>query len=166
MRSELIVSPEDPTPLHRPKARWPPAEDEVLLHAVTENGPSNWNGIALSLTGRTGKQCRERWLSKLSPAFSGEAWTAAEDATLVRLQREHGNQWATFRSQLARRSTVAIKNRWVSLKRRGISDAGGSAAPVTIAIVPCAQMAVASDWEASAEGFGDAVAFDDFAWDF
>jgi hypothetical protein len=161
-----MSSLEDVTPLHRPKARWSPAEDEVLLHVVTENRPSNWNGIALSLAGRTGKQCRERWLSKLSPAFSGEAWTAAEDATLIGREREHGNQWAMFRSRLERRSTVAVTNRSVSLKRRGIDDASGLTAPVTIAILPCAQVAVLSGWEASAEGFGDAAPFDDFGSEF
>jgi hypothetical protein len=72
----------------------------------------------MSLIRRTGKQCRERWLTKLSPAFTSEAWTAEEDEMLVRLQSIHGNRWSMFRADLAQRSTTAIKNRWVSLRRR------------------------------------------------
>jgi hypothetical protein len=88
------------------------------MRMVEEQGPQNWNGIARSITGRTGKQCRERWLTKLSPAYRTDAWTSEEDAILARLQAVHGNQWVRFRAQIPHRSTISIKNRWVSLGRR------------------------------------------------
>jgi hypothetical protein len=119
MQYDFVSSPEATSSLHKPKARWSAEEDGLLLQAVEANGPSNWNNIAVALPGRTGKQCRERWITKLSPAFRSDAWTSDEDATLVRLQAAHGNQWAKFRAELPGRSTVSIKNRWVSLQRRG-----------------------------------------------
>jgi hypothetical protein len=104
--------------LHKPKAKWSKEEDDVLMQAIAEHGPSNWNSLAFALPGRTGKQCRERWISKLSPDFTAEPWTPDEDETLIGLQQERGNQWAKFRAFLPGRSTISIKNRWVSIKRR------------------------------------------------
>jgi hypothetical protein len=113
------ISPIDDSPsLHKPKARWSPEEDEVLQAIVEQRGAANWNVIAGMMVGRTGKQCRERWLTKLSPANSSDAWTPEEDARLMRLQSEYGNQWSKFKEQLPQRSTLSIKNRWVSLRRR------------------------------------------------
>jgi hypothetical protein len=106
--------------LHRPKAKWSADEDQVLLGLIQERGAHHWNQIAESVPGRTGKQCRERWLSKLSPDCTAVSWTAEEDDILISCQQAHGNQWSTFRTQLPNRSLVQIKNRWVSLTRRGL----------------------------------------------
>jgi hypothetical protein len=157
-------SSEDLSSLHKPKARWTPAEDDVLLQAVNQNGACNWNSIALSLAGRTGKQCRERWLSRLSPAFTTDPWTAEEDSTLISLQREHGNQWAIFRAVLPRRSTVAIKNRWISLRRRGFAGPEISVEPE--ATPARLQASVVCEWDQGGVGFDDVPSFDDFMWGF
>jgi hypothetical protein len=111
-------NPETISSLHKPKAKWSRQEDEVLCQQVEEHGAANWNALALALPGRTGKQCRERWISRLSPELSAEVWTPDEDNVLVSLQQEYGNGWAKFRGSLPHRSTVSIKNRWVSLKRK------------------------------------------------
>jgi hypothetical protein len=111
-------SPEILSSLHKPKAKWSADEDEVLCHQVAQSGPANWNVIAIALPGRTGKQCRERWMSKLCPDFVADPWTPQEDAVLIRLQAENGNLWSRFRGSLPGRSITAIKNRWVSVKRR------------------------------------------------
>lgn len=105
--------------LHKPKAKWNEQEDALLLEVIKERGPSNWNLIAESLPGRTGKQCRERWICKLSPAYKNDSWTTDEDDMLIKLQAQFGNKWAHIRSFLPGRSSVSIKNRWVSLCRRG-----------------------------------------------
>jgi hypothetical protein len=115
--------------LHKPKAKWSPDEDQILLGLIQEHGAHRWNELAESIPGRTGKQCRERWLSKLSPDFTAVPWTREEDDILIRCQETHGNQWAKFRSQLPNRSLVQIKNRWVSLTRRGFGLAGAAISP-------------------------------------
>jgi hypothetical protein len=164
MAAELLSSPAEHSPLHKPKARWTAAEDEALVRAVEERGPQNWNAIALAVAGRTGKQCRERWITKLSPAYRADAWTSEEDGALARLQAEHGNQWARFRAQFPHRSTVSIKNRWVSLRRRQQREPE-----------PQQAVAVVDDRQAQSLAFDDGAlpsflsfesqfAFDDFSW--
>ena len=101
------------------KSRWTQKEDDMLLDLVKQNGPRNWHIIARSIPGRTGKQCRERWLCRLSPDQRHDEWTQIEDEILIKLQSEKGNKWSLFRDALPGRSATAIKNRWTSLKRRG-----------------------------------------------
>jgi hypothetical protein len=111
-------SPETISSLHKPKAKWSKEEDDVLCQQVEEHGAANWNTLATALPGRTGKQCRERWISKLSPEFTADAWTPEEDEILISRQQDYGNAWAKITGALPHRSTISIKNRWVSLKRR------------------------------------------------
>jgi hypothetical protein len=116
--SENLASEADISTIRKLKMRWSAKEDEELLRAIKEHGPSRWNEIAELLADRTGKQCRERWITRFSPNFSSEAWTHEEDMTLIRLQTTHGNQWSKFKTALPRRSAISIKNRWVSLRRK------------------------------------------------
>ena len=46
------------------KRLWTQPEDQMLRHLAGVR-PENWNVIAASFPGRTGKQCRERWLNHL-----------------------------------------------------------------------------------------------------
>jgi hypothetical protein len=155
--------------LHKPKARWSIEEDQVLQSTIAEHGPANWKRIALGVSGRTGKQCRERWITKLSPAFSSEPWTDEEDGRLIQLQLLHGNQWAKFRAELPRRSTVSIKNRWVSLKRKrvpvGVCFPGQAGEP---RISKVGEIRIAGHAEFEIEqtvvGFEDPFSCEDFAW--
>jgi hypothetical protein len=119
MQSEMNAFPNHILALRKPKARWHPEEDSLLRRVVAEKVPSHWNTIALSLPGRTGKQCRERWMTKLSPEFISEPWTKKEDEILINLQKVNGNHWCKFRGDLPHRSTSSIKNRWVSLQKHG-----------------------------------------------
>jgi hypothetical protein len=46
--------------------RWTEAEHATLLRLVTEMGDETcWAAIAEQLPGRTGKQCRERWVNHI-----------------------------------------------------------------------------------------------------
>jgi hypothetical protein len=158
-------SPAEYSSLHKPKARWTPGEDALLVRDVEQHGPQNWNAIALSLTGRTGKQCRERWITKLSPAYRADAWTSEEDALLVRLQAEHGNQWARFRRQLPQRSTISIKNRWVSIRRRQSREPEPRPEIALLAADRDApRMALDDDLMRPFFTFEAQGAFDEFAW--
>jgi len=58
------------------KGNWTIREDKDLLKLVESMGAKNWNSISDSLTGRTGKQCRERWHNHLDPNIRKEKWSA------------------------------------------------------------------------------------------
>ena len=50
--------------------------------------------------GQVGKQCRERWNNHLSPDVSKAAWTANEEAELMRLHGVHGNKWTEIAARM------------------------------------------------------------------
>jgi hypothetical protein len=122
-----MASPDPGRRAHKTKIRWSLSEDEALVRALQKERSTDWKKIALSVKGRTAKQCRERWVGKLSPAFRADPWSPEEDATLVRLQRVYGNQWVVFRGHLPGRSSIAIRNRWCALVRRGFPPDGDRA---------------------------------------
>jgi hypothetical protein len=100
------------------KVRWTPQEDHRLIQAVQNVGRSNWRIVADALSGRTGKQCRERWLNHLAPSVIRETWTPREDAILLESQKVKGNSWASIAQFLPGRSPSHVKNRWAYLCRR------------------------------------------------
>jgi myb proto-oncogene protein len=105
-----------------PKSKWSPYEDHLLEETVRRVGADNWTRVAVCVPGRTGKQCRERWIGHVCPAVAQGAWTAEEDAILVAKQAEFGNQWVKLKPFLPGRSTIAIKNRWSWLRRRDVPN--------------------------------------------
>jgi hypothetical protein len=104
------------------KHKWTPVEDYRLGTIVAAFGSSSWRLVAELLPGRSGKQCRERWLARMAPDVKSEVWNPQEDAILVAAQAQFGNKWARIREMLPGRSAVAVKNRWTWLCRRDIPN--------------------------------------------
>lgn len=103
---------------HKPKAKWSPEEDKLLISAVEANGPTKWDQIAKNIEGRTGKQCRERWLANLDPKINSSPFTRDEDELIIHLHGKYGNQWKKISGFIIGRTDIAIKNRWRSLRRK------------------------------------------------
>ena len=99
----------------------PSPSPSPALAQVQEMGNKAWVHIAKELgTGRSGKQCRERWLNHLRPDLNKGKWSAEEDAALVEAHRAVGNRWSEIAKRIPGRPENAIKNRWNStLRARG-----------------------------------------------
>eukprot|EP00941_MAST-03F_sp_MAST-3F-sp1_P003735 g3735.t1 len=102
------------------KGHWSVEEDELLvsrLNMKTMSGDFDWKAIAQGLSGRSVKQCRERWTLHLDPNIKKGNWKKYEDEIILRKQKEVGNQWAVIARSLKRRTANNVKIRFFSLTR-------------------------------------------------
>ena len=99
---------------------WTPTEDKLLLDTIAENNNQLcWPKIALHVPGRTGKQCRERYLNHLGPHLKQSGWSAVEDAAIFHLYAIYGSKWSKIvKIGLPGRTDNGIKNRFHHLRRR------------------------------------------------
>jgi hypothetical protein len=103
----------------RPKlhARWTPAEDEFLKHAIQTCGTRDWHMVADRLEGRNARQCRERWENYLRGDLKHEQWTLEEDRLLLQKHRELNGRWVEIAKVFENRTDSMVKNRFNLLRR-------------------------------------------------
>lgn len=107
----------------------------MLIERVRQYGKPRWQAIASSMSGRTGKQCRERWHNHLDPTISKAPWSAEEDLKLIMLHASMGRSWAKIARSFDGRTDSAVKNRWNTIKSKvGISAGAKLNAPIPKAI--------------------------------
>jgi hypothetical protein len=111
--------------LGRKKRMWTPDEDD-LLQRVAGGAPETWNIIGAAVPGRTGKQCRERWVHNLRPNVRKGHWTRDEDEIILREQAKLGYAWSVIARLVAGRSDNAVKNRMNSCLARRTQTGGQS----------------------------------------
>jgi len=100
------------------KGPWREEEDCLVIQWVQRNGPCRWAECAMGIGGRSGKQCRERWMNILDPGLRKGDWTAAEEETLFRMHRLKGGKWTEIANYLPGRSENNIKNHYYSTLRK------------------------------------------------
>ena len=100
------------------KHKFTESEDQMIIEQVRKNGAKNWEKISEFIPGRTGRQCRERWINYLCPDVSHSMWTQDEDLLLRNLFQQFGKQWSRIASYFPTRTDVMLKNRWALLNRQ------------------------------------------------
>lgn len=104
------------------KGPWTPEEDGRLLAWVKAEGPTKWAQCAVYIQGRSGKQCRERWLNNLNPDLKKGGWTEEEDEAIFQLYQQYGSSWSKIAKSMPGRTENAIKNRFYSTLRKLAAD--------------------------------------------
>ena len=100
------------------KGPWNVEEDKKLIDWIKTNGATNWSACAEFIPGRTGKQCRERWMNALNPLLKKGSWEPEEDYIIFKLFKKLGSKWSTISNYIQGRTENSIKNRFYSTLRR------------------------------------------------
>ena len=98
---------------------WTAEEDAALLALVKVHGNQSWALIANCMrsdhgiaSGRTGKQCRQRWHDQHEMSVVKDAWTAEEERIIDEAHEELGNKWVQIAKRLNGRTDSQVKNHW------------------------------------------------------
>ncbi|TVU42365.1 hypothetical protein EJB05_08767 [Eragrostis curvula] len=84
---------------------------------IKTHGERNWVEVAKGVPGRTGKQCRERWVNNLRPGIKEKTkWTEEDDKSLIEAHQICGNSWKAIAYRLGR-SENSVKNHWNATRR-------------------------------------------------
>jgi hypothetical protein len=77
-----------------------------------------WTSCSEFISGRSGKQCRERWFNTLNPSVKKGGWMAEEDFLIFKFFSEFGSKWSLIASKFPGRTENSVKNRFYSTLRR------------------------------------------------
>lgn len=117
--NEPVTSPSASSKRKAGPTAWTKEEDARLLSIVQNmRMPMKWSIVAQSLTDRTGKQCRERYVNHLNPRLKFSDWSPLEDATIFHLYNTIGTHWAKMSKMIPGRTDNGIKNRFHNLRRQ------------------------------------------------
>nr|CAN64067.1 hypothetical protein VITISV_041737 [Vitis vinifera] len=102
------------------RVRWSPDEDKRLAEYIDRHGePSSWKNVPTRAgLSRPPNICRLRWITNLKPSINQKPFSEEEKATIIELQKQHGNEWETIAQKMSGRTATKIKNFWNSHQRK------------------------------------------------
>lgn len=109
------------------KGPWSADEDQLVRMWVNSNGTCRWAECAAGIGGRSGKQCRERWMNILDPNLKKGDWSEQEEEVLFRMHQRKGGKWTEIAKYLPGRSENSIKNHYYSTLRKSKKSLASSA---------------------------------------
>lgn len=96
-------------------------EDDIRLTEIMKKykNPRDWEPVAKELgTGKTAKECHERWIRYLKPGVRKGQWTDQEDAIVIEAVTTSSEQpftrWSDLAQRLPGRVGKQIRDRWVN----------------------------------------------------
>lgn len=93
------------------KEKWIQEEDELLKELAKKHGSRRWHLVAAHFRGRTGrtaKQCRERYRYQLHPHVRKGPWSKEEELTMREAHSQVGNKWSLIALRLPGRTDNAV----------------------------------------------------------
>jgi len=99
------------------KGAWSSREDSIILDC-RRAGIVRWAEIARHVSGRIGKQCRERWYNHLNPEIVKGEWGEDESSQLLDLYYKFGPRWVRIAKRMRGRTENSVKNHWNSAGMR------------------------------------------------
>lgn len=85
---------------------------------MDEHGAIKWTSCAVMISGRNGKQCRERWVNILDPCVKIGGWSDSDQLKIFELMKENFTSWSKISNRLKGRTENSIKNYFYSTIRR------------------------------------------------
>ena len=113
MESEETIPPKP-----KKNGKFTPEEDMKLKQFVAQFGELNWDIISKYMENRTPRQCKERWMTYLSPKVNLSPWTEEEDQLLMEKYNFYGPKWTRITVFFPSRTEINVRNRCTVLLRR------------------------------------------------
>ncbi|OHS97962.1 hypothetical protein TRFO_09095 [Tritrichomonas foetus] len=94
-------------------------EDSKFVEYMANNPDATWREVASIFSNHTARQCRDHWLTQLSPVIkTTEQWTPHEEDLLINKVIELGENWDLLSQFFPNRSTNELKNQWNTKNHR------------------------------------------------
>ncbi|CAK9005287.1 Myb-related protein A (A-Myb) (Myb-like protein 1), partial [Durusdinium trenchii] len=103
------------------KGKWTKAEDALLTSLVEKYG-RRWKLVSNFVAGRTGKQCRDRYISRLNPNLRTGKWSDEEVRIVMEAHKKLGNRWAAIQKLVPHRGWYTIKWKVESLNKAAAAE--------------------------------------------
>lgn len=101
-----------------PRSGFTPEEDCLLLDLVSQYGRNSWVTVSSYMENRNARQCKDRYMSYLSPTINNGPYTEEEDKLLNQKYEELGPKWVKISKFFHNRTDISVKCRWAVLNRR------------------------------------------------